>query len=233
MDEQDRPRCGFCNKTDGLLYTTAPPMVRCTVTGEYHREDDRCNVPAAGDAPDGKPCDNCERGWGAATGDGTRVSCEDNCKRLNEYRQKHPRICEVLGVDVGENITYADPNGEEIGLKVLEDGSVELTFKGGMQVGWAGTGYVITQAINHPDRIIRKPRFTEEEVADAKAIARIYRSAVVGRLENGKPYTSNRVMSLMEAWSDNDRITYLPERLFPSLRPGASISLEDLFNEAT
>lgn len=37
-------RCGGCNKTDGLCYTSLPPKVKCTVTGEYHLYDDECTV---------------------------------------------------------------------------------------------------------------------------------------------------------------------------------------------
>lgn len=78
-----------------------------------------------------------------------------------------------------------------------------------------------------------KPRFTEEDVEDAKAIKRFHRSAVVGRLENGRTYTSNRKMSLMDVWSGSDRITYLPKSLFPSLRPGQDVRLEDVLEGET
>lgn len=35
--------CGNCNKTDGLCYTSDPPKVKCTITGEFHRYNDECN----------------------------------------------------------------------------------------------------------------------------------------------------------------------------------------------
>ena len=35
--------CGKCNKTDGARYLTCPVMVRCTVTGKYHSENDECD----------------------------------------------------------------------------------------------------------------------------------------------------------------------------------------------
>lgn len=125
-----------------------------------------------------------------------------------------PRICQVLGVEVGEKVSYVDQNGEEIGLEVLEDGNVNLTFKGGMRMGWAGTGYAIVQAINHPDRIIRKPRFTEEEVADAREIVRIFgHNDVIKR-------------------TDDNALCYgqiiINSSLLPSVRPGQPIAISDI-----
>lgn len=37
-------KCGNCNKTDGLCYTSLPPKVKCTVTGNFHNYDDDCDV---------------------------------------------------------------------------------------------------------------------------------------------------------------------------------------------
>ena len=39
--------CGGCEKTDGCVYTSIPPKVKCTVTGEFHNYDDVCNVSPA------------------------------------------------------------------------------------------------------------------------------------------------------------------------------------------
>lgn len=36
--------CGQCNKTDGMCYTSNPPKVKCTVIGEFHLYDDKCNI---------------------------------------------------------------------------------------------------------------------------------------------------------------------------------------------
>ena len=72
-----------------------------------------------------------------------------------------PRICDVLGVDVGERFVYKDPNKEETTLYVEENGMVVFIFKNGQKLQGIGMDYVLVQAINHPERIIRKPRWTE------------------------------------------------------------------------
>lgn len=36
-------RCGNCDKTDGVVYTSIPPKVKCTITGKFHCYDDVCD----------------------------------------------------------------------------------------------------------------------------------------------------------------------------------------------
>lgn len=72
-----------------------------------------------------------------------------------------PRICEVLGVEVGEQFYIADSycNPYHItpeGLIEDKDGDVQ--------------DCIALDLINYPDRIIRKPRFTQQEAERAKAI---------------------------------------------------------------
>lgn len=37
-------RCKECNKTDGLVYTSYPPKVRCRLTGNFHFMNDKCDA---------------------------------------------------------------------------------------------------------------------------------------------------------------------------------------------
>lgn len=36
-------RCGNCVYTDGCVYTSLPPQVKCIITGEFHYYNDECN----------------------------------------------------------------------------------------------------------------------------------------------------------------------------------------------
>ncbi len=38
-------RCGNCDKTDGLVYTSDPPMRKCIITGKFHFYNDVCDAP--------------------------------------------------------------------------------------------------------------------------------------------------------------------------------------------
>ena len=85
-----------------------------------------------------------------------------------------PRICKVLGVEVNEEFTY--------------DFGANQVNRGAFKIGADGKRYYKTGdlwspcyneddlavIINHPDRIIRKPRWTEQEVERAKAIKVLY-----------------------------------------------------------
>ena len=37
-------KCGECKKTDGLVYTSYPPKIRCRLTGNFHFMNDECDA---------------------------------------------------------------------------------------------------------------------------------------------------------------------------------------------
>lgn len=85
-----------------------------------------------------------------------------------------PRIAQVLGVEVGEEFTY------DFGANQVNRGAFKLGADGKR---YYKTGDLwnpcyneddLAVIINHPDRIIRKPRWTEQEVERAKAIKVLY-----------------------------------------------------------
>ena len=90
---------------------------------------------------------------------------EDKCNVV-EVNMDKPRICEVLGVEPEEKFEIR--------------GNIEDCFRinryGAFQVEtshdtWSDAPvFCLTNIINHPENIIRKPRFTEQEVERAKAI---------------------------------------------------------------
>jgi hypothetical protein len=89
---------------------------------------------------------------------------QEECKnwvKRKEANMDKPRICEMLGVEVGERFNVygncLDWHVDEKGHVVSDDDKRCVDD-------------VIYLAINHPDRIIRKPRWTQQEVDRAKAI---------------------------------------------------------------
>ena len=123
-----------------------------------------------------------------------------------------PRICEVLGVEVGEPFKvdgygsmnfYIDENGEACSNYTNDPDYCTAIY----------------QAINHPDRIIRKPRFTEQEVERAKAIRVIYPTAY--RLEEADP--------LIRIWDKEGKLlSHVDTALFPSHQSGQSYTLDEI-----
>ena len=76
-----------------------------------------------------------------------------------------PRICEVLGVEVGERF---EVEGQPGTLYVDADGHMKYDEDDRLSTS------TIHIAINHPECIIRKPRWTEQEVERAKAVKVLY-----------------------------------------------------------
>ena len=120
-----------------------------------------------------------------------------------------PRICEVLGVEVGEKFTYPNCIGtfwiSENGHLWRDDGDLK-TF--------------IPTLVNYPDRIIHEPRFTQQDIDDAKMVRAVF----------GKSGTIERYKKVMTEPYSNlvfENI-YINENLFPSIKEGQAYSLDKI-----
>lgn len=126
-----------------------------------------------------------------------------------------PRICEVLGVEVGERFNVygncLDWHVDEKGHVVSDDDKRCVDD-------------VIYLAINHPDRIIRKPRWTEQEVEEAKAVKILFPHAThLLRIRPNEP---------VSALSNECFVVNINSELFPSLRPGETVKLDEIIGGA-
>lgn len=84
-----------------------------------------------------------------------------------EANMDKPRICEVLGVEVGERFELKSTG---IVLLVNDDGKIHILLSHGEHKETDLNVNYLVNAINDPDRIVRKPRFTQQEAERAKAI---------------------------------------------------------------
>ena len=141
---------------------------------------------------------------------------EDDCveprKHKEEANMDKPRICEVLGVEVGEHFqVYGNAMTWHItsgGYIVRDDGKRCVDD-------------VIYLAINHPDRIIRKPRFTQQEVESAKIISVLFPEAThIERLRGSK------VLGITGA--EDGWIADIESSLFPEIKSGQSVTLDEI-----
>ena len=129
-----------------------------------------------------------------------------------EANMDKPRICEVLGVDVGEWWEYGGLEYSVTGKGIIIDHNNTVHFTG------------LTGAINHPDRIIRKPRFTQQEMEVAKAIKTLFPCAVnVKRLD----------LSIRVQDRDEVLIVQLSNSLFRSIQLGETYTLDEIIGGAS
>lgn len=129
----------------------------------------------------------------------------------NEANMDKPRICEVLGVDVDEVFTIETPVRKSTYCRIDKKGKIYNTCV-----------ETLCYAINHPDRIIHKPRWTEQEVERAKAIKVLWPEA-----------------DTLDYWGDGISVEgaegYIAELdavRFPSLCPGQSVTLDQIVGGA-
>ena len=133
-----------------------------------------------------------------------------------EANMDKPRICEVLGFDVGEQFYIADSycNPYHItpeGLIEDKDGDVQ--------------DCIALDLINYPDRIIRKPRFTQQEVESAKIISVLFPEAThIGRLRGSN--------ALIIIGADNGWIANIENSLFQEIKSGQSVTLDEIIGGA-
>ena len=127
-----------------------------------------------------------------------------------------PRICEVLGVEVGERFSTSPVEKQ---LYVSESGNI-------IDDDRHLFAQLFVDAINHPDRIIRKPRFTQQEVESAKIISVLFPEAThIERLRGSK------VLGITGA--EDGWIADIVSSLFPEIKSGQSVTLDEIIGGET
>lgn len=98
--------------------------------------------------------------------DGNVLTKNDSKGESLEANMDKPRICEVLGVEPEEAFEI---RGNTVGrFRINKYGAFQIEISNNC---WgASTVECLNNLINHPENIIRKPRWTEQEVERAKAI---------------------------------------------------------------
>lgn len=149
--------------------------------------------------------------------------CDQSQKSRNSVAKKEednmnkPRICEVLGMEVNQNFQFNDfPFDEVKSYFIGTDGEIRNVHGG--EVASSELCYII----NHPDCIIREPRWTEQEVERAKAIKMLYSEAESIEMYGFGIRVFNRKLV----------IATLDPSLFPSLRQNEIIILDEIIGGA-
>ena len=146
-------------------------------------------------------------------------------REANMDKHEKPRICEVLGVEAEEEFDYECEKNQYNGgpWKITKDGKRMYKDSTGTW-SFCFNENMLLELINHPDRIIRKPRFTEQEVEDAKTVRRVFgRDGTVKRYKKVETQPdSNLTFNLL----------FINEDLLPSIQPGQSYTLDEIIGGA-
>ena len=125
-----------------------------------------------------------------------------------EANMDKPRICEVLGVEPEEKFDAGSYKNAYADLY----GTIRTN------IGTLMDADRVCEIINNPDRIIRKPHWTEQEVERAKAIKMLYSEAESIEMYGFGIRVFNRKLV----------IATLDPSLFPSLRSNEIITLDEI-----
>lgn len=143
---------------------------------------------------------------------------------MNE--SKKPRIAEILGVEVGEAFSI-DGYPTDYGMvQVCEDGKIrrrcpkEIREVTQLEVGHKIGSNALYYLLNHPERIIRKSRWTEQDKEDAKALRRLIPDAYILYR-----YSANTFLKLYDR--DDNFIMNLND-CFPVLPLGKKVTLYEI-----
>ncbi|MCD8377862.1 MAG: hypothetical protein LUB59_03645 [Candidatus Gastranaerophilales bacterium] len=131
---------------------------------------------------------------------------------------KKPRICEVLGVEVLERFKFSstgwtfvvDENGN---MQRYDDGDL-LPLCSTLSVS------ILIDVINGALPVIHLPRWTAEDVEDAKALRRIWPNATKVRREIGN--------WLLTIYQEEDAWFVTNSRAFSSLKPDETVMLDEI-----
>lgn len=232
----------FCGGFDGIcsecpLFSKVPKLIDGIVNGEKCTEWVLSHSHEAArlmgyevvedevyNSPTEYPCSTCDHGWGSLSTKGIK-SCHETCQELqawetSKYKKEanmdKPRICEVLEVELEEKFTISENQ-----YFIDKNGDMWCVTKNGEKLK---CGSAICSAINHPECIIRKHRFTEQEVEDAKKIKYLLPNAIgIGRQAG--------IIMLYVNRSDGS-FTKLKQDLFPSIQPGQEYTLDEIIGGA-
>ena len=134
-----------------------------------------------------------------------------------EANMDKPRICEVLGVEPEE---VFEMRGNTVGnFRINKYGTFQIKISNNC---WgASTVECLNNLINYPENIIRKPRFTEQEVERAKAIKVLWPDA-----------EGIRKMEMMGPVHIVGTAVWVGHDNFPSLEPERTIKLDEIIGGA-
>lgn len=204
---------------------------------EYEMHDDcdelvarRCRdalsaVPAA-DVAEVVRCKDCQyyqdakinkKGFLICPSSGMEITETDYCSY--GARMGKPRICEVLGVEVNQNFQFNDfPFDEPKTYFVGANGEIRNAHGGEV------TSSELCYIINNADYIIRKPRWTEQEVELAKTVKILFPEA--------SDLARMNACALALSNDHGGHITNINSDLFPSLPLGLCVKLDEIIGGA-
>lgn len=166
-----------------------------------------------------KSCQNCGN-YESKDGCGNCNCCSDRpVAPTNWTPATKPRICEVLGVEQAMEIVTEELRGNKSpgSWYYSWQSNLACTIMDNADIDHDTANKI---AVRFLDRLCAsKPCFTQEEAVAAQMFFHAYPQ---GRIERGGPICLIFQATPTGEWNE------IPPKLFPSLRPGQSVNLEEI-----
>lgn len=164
------------------------------------------------------PCNGCDVGWGSISSAGI-MSCRDECERLKAWEAKKNMDKPLKDWTLGEAKEYCTSRNGNCADDCI------FSKKGiGMVCGIAPKPVWWT--------LPEKPRFTEQEVEDAKAIKRMFGDDNFTHIHKDE----DGLCKMMDGPGDDPNVGWcaigMEEGMFPSIRPRETVTLDEIIGGA-
>ncbi|MCD8384625.1 MAG: hypothetical protein LUC39_06660 [Clostridiales bacterium] len=134
---------------------------------------------------------------------------------------KKPRLCELLGVEVGEKWMV---ESHPIVFCIAPDGELMRHTHDDTWVDAYASAWMILSVLNGKSKITRRSRWTETDMAHAKALLTLFPDATA--VEKVGPY----YIKIIEAISGV--VVCIRAELFPGLASGEYVRLDEILEAA-
>ena len=170
-------------------------------------------------SPTEYPCSTCDHGWGSLSTEGIK-SCHETCQELqawktSKYKKEANMDKPLKDWTLGEAKEYCTSRNGNCADDCI------FSKKGiGMVCGIAAKPVWWT--------LPEKPRFTEQEVEDAKAIKRMFGDDNFTHIHKDE----DGLCEMMDGPGDDPNVGWcaigMEEGMFPSIRPGETVTLDEI-----
>ena len=151
---------------------------------------------------------------------GLKLVREEEDKKETEETQtmSRPKICEILGVEVGEE--FCIRGFDETVFQILDDGTFAT-----QPVNVPGSSTALLQAIEHSERVVHLPRWSADEVA----VARVFLDTCCGKED---AFFFRGIDGRLSWGVDSDGTdiseNHLPVCMFPQIKSDQKVYLRDI-----
>ncbi|WP_298021050.1 hypothetical protein [uncultured Dysosmobacter sp.] len=149
--------------------------------------------------------------------------------RMTLEEAAEPKLCQLLGVHVGERFRIDYPKGITGELYITGGGLIERV-DGGKRHDKIGNS--IAYAIQHPKKVIKPPRWTEEDIQDAKALRRMWPIGTVEVRRYGDEYYTSVVVYLTCTGDVLESLSLRHCKIFPSLQINECVDIDQILEES-